>query len=106
MKNARQALSLQPRMPDMGSVQSTLVPLALLFVLGTWAGAPFVLALELSSTVKSRFAAGAKTEPSAGELAANAITVAGMQATMRDRAEARLEREGSSRDRIKSGLRF
>jgi hypothetical protein len=92
-------------MPDIGSVQLTLVPLPGLFVLGTWVGAPFVLALALSSTVKSRLAAGPKAAPGAGELATNAMAAAGMQATMRDRAEARLAREGLKRDRIKDGVR-
>jgi hypothetical protein len=91
-------------MPDIGSVQLTLVPLPLLFVLGTWVGVPFVLALELSSTVKSRFAAWPKAEPNAGELATNAMVAAGMQATTRDRAEARLEREGLNLVRIMGGL--
>jgi hypothetical protein len=104
MKVTQQASSLQPRMPDIGSVQFTLVPLPGLFVLGTWVGAPFVLAVELSSTVKSRLVAWPKADPSAGVLATNAMAAAGMQATMRDRAEARLEREGLNVTRIKGGL--
>ena len=83
-----------------------MVALPLLLVPGICGGGTLVLAPALSSAVKFRLAACPKDEPSAGELATNAMAAAGMQATMRDRAEARLEREGWNRDRIKGGFAF
>ena len=80
--------------------------LPVLLVLGMCVGGMLVLAPALSATVKSRSAAWAKAEPSAGESATNAMAAAGMQATMRDRAEARLEREGLNVARIGGGLAF
>ncbi len=78
----------------------------LLFVLGTLVVLPSVLALELSLTVKSRFVAWPKAEAYASELATNAMAAAGMQATIRDRAEAQLEMDGLNLVRISGGLVF